>query len=195
MITSCLQSFTHRRQARLSPSGGLLVPCTPRQPLLGSSCEKSFCVFELNLVGMADVRKCHKWRSSRSDWRWRFSANPRIFRGNRATRDEMSPSVFLDYFGANPSTFWGDMAKRGETSPFAFLDYFDANPHTIWGAWARRGETSTSALLDYFGTSPHTLRGDGEMSGEMIASALLDNFGTNPPTFRGDGARRGEMNP
>jgi hypothetical protein len=56
MITTCLQSFTQGCQARLSPSSGLLVQCTPRQPLLASSCEKFFHVFELNVVGMVDVR-------------------------------------------------------------------------------------------------------------------------------------------
>lgn len=61
MITTRLQTFTHRHQARLLSSGRLLVRCAPRKPLLVGSYEKFFRVFKLNVVGMHG--RCHRWRS------------------------------------------------------------------------------------------------------------------------------------
>ena len=55
MITTCLQTFTHGRQARFLPSSGLLVQCAPRHPLLGGSREKFFRMLDLNVVGMVYV--------------------------------------------------------------------------------------------------------------------------------------------
>ena len=55
MITTCLQAFPHRRQARLFPSGRFLVQCTPRQPLLPCACEKFFCVLKVNGIGVIAI--------------------------------------------------------------------------------------------------------------------------------------------
>ena len=33
-----------------------MMLCAPRQPLLAGSCEKLFCVVELNVAGMVDVK-------------------------------------------------------------------------------------------------------------------------------------------
>jgi hypothetical protein len=55
MITIRLQAFTHRRQARLLSSGGLLVQCALHQPLLASACKKFFHVLEVDDIGVVDV--------------------------------------------------------------------------------------------------------------------------------------------
>ena len=55
MITTNHQAFTHGHQARFLSSGGLLVQCTPRWPLLACACENFFCVLEVNDVGVVDV--------------------------------------------------------------------------------------------------------------------------------------------
>ena len=49
---TCLQDFTHKRQAKTSSLNRLLVQHTPCRPLLAGACEKFFCVLEVNDVGM-----------------------------------------------------------------------------------------------------------------------------------------------
>ena len=55
MIMTCLQAFTHGRQARLLSSGRRLVQFALCQPLLVGACEKLFRVLEVNDVGVVDV--------------------------------------------------------------------------------------------------------------------------------------------
>jgi hypothetical protein len=108
MITTCLQSFTHRCQARLSPSGGLLVQCTPRQPLLAGSCEKFFRVFELNVVGMVDVKNVvmEILPPIGDEGTFRlFWCEPLYLLRRRGEQRRNEALGVLDYFGTNPVTF------------------------------------------------------------------------------------------
>ena len=119
MLTTCLQFFTHGRQARLSPLGGLFVQCAPRQPLLPGSCEKIFRMLELNVAGMVDVRNV-------------INGDP----PNPIGDEGSAPASYL-------SRRWGEKRRK---EPFGAFRLFRHQPQTFQGDGVRRGETSNELI-------------------------------------------------